>query len=194
MYIITKETNSEPLKITHQSWKGFAEKPETHAFLSLIETGFKASFKVFENNPKRVHTSHFSPVHTDSCVEWFVNFAPTLSDKYFNFEVNAAGAMNVAFRLDRYNITNLTEEEVLSFNITPVIHDGYWEVSYEIPFSFIEKYIPGYKPENNTTIKTNMYKCGDETEAVHYLSLFHIGHPQPDFHRPEYFAEMQIEF
>ena len=193
MYTIKKNSSSEPLKINIPSWEGFASKPEATACLSVTETGFKIAFTVFESDPKRVHTTHFSPVHTDSCVEWFVNFAPNVCDRYFNFEVNAAGAMNVAFRRDRYDFTPLTAEEVESFNITPVIYENHWEVSYEIPFSFIKKYIPGYEPKSGDIIKTNMYKCGDETAAPHYLALFRVGHSEPDFHRPEYFGEMQIQ-
>ncbi len=193
MYIIKKTNSPKPIKINISSWEGFAQSPETVAFLTLTETGFCATFRVSECNPKRVNSSNFSPVHLDSCVEWFVNFAPEICNSYFNFEVNACGAMNVSFRRDRYDSTPLTTEDVDLFNITTGIFKDFWEVSYEIPFSFIKKYIPGYEIKNGDVIKTNLYKCGDETVSPHYLSHFRIDCPNPDFHRPEFFGEMMVE-
>ena len=100
--------------------------------------------------------------------------------------------MNVSFRRDHYDFVNFTEEEVVSFNITPCIYEDYWETSYEIPLSLIKKYVPEFELKDGSIIKTNMYKCGDETSAPHYLSLFSIGTPGPDFHRPEFFEEMEL--
>lgn len=194
MYKIKKTSTPDPIEINICSWEGFPQKPETIAFLTLTETGFRATFRVKESDPKRVNTEHFSFVHLDSCVEWFVNFSPEICNSYFNFEVNAAGAMNVAFRRDRYDFDDLTADDVNSFNITTEIHEDYWEATYEIPFSFISKYIPGYEPKNGDVIKTNLYKCGDETAEPHLLSHFKVGCPNPDFHRPEYFGEMMLEF
>ena len=147
---------------------------------------------MYEKNPKKTYCTHFSPVHLDSCVECFVNFSPSTCDRYFNFETNAVGAMNVSFRRDHYDFVNFTEEEVVSFNITPCIYEDYWETSYEIPLSLIKKYVPEFELKDGSIIKTNMYKCGDETSAPHYLSLFSIGTPGPDFHRPEFFEEMEL--
>ncbi len=193
MYIIKKTSTPKPIAIDICPWDSFAGGPETTAFLSLTETGFRATFRIIESDPKRVNTEHFSSVHLDSCAEWFVNFSPETCNSYFNFEVNAAGAMNVSFRRDRYDFDDLTADEVNSFNITPAIHENFWEVSYEIPFTFIKKYIPGYEPKNGDVIKTNLYKCGDETAHPHLRAHFNVGCPNPDFHRPEFFGEMMLE-
>ena len=69
------------------------------------EGGITVRFTIGESNPVCDRKNHFEDVCMDSCVEFFVNFMPEKSNYYINFEVNAAGAMNVSYRLDRYHST-----------------------------------------------------------------------------------------
>ena len=39
----------------------------------------------------------------------------------------------------------------------------------------------------------NLYKCGDNLSHPHFLSWQPIDTPQPDFHRPEFFAAGKFE-
>lgn len=116
----------------------------------------------------RVETEHFAPVCLDSCVEWFVNFMPEKCDKYFNFEVNANGAMNVRCHKDRHDAQPLSLEDIASLNIQTEIFAESWEVSYTVPFTLIRKYIPDYEFRDGMTIRANFYKCGGQTEYVHH--------------------------
>lgn len=72
--------------------------------------------------------------------------------------------MYVSFRKDRYEFQELTLEEVESLGIEAAIHQDSWEISYIVPFSLIEKYIPGYQFEEGMAIRANFYKCGEKTE------------------------------
>ena len=38
----------------------------------------------------------------------------------------------------------------------------------------------------------NFYKCGDETKVPHYISWSAIDTTSPDFHRPEFFAPVEL--
>lgn len=165
-------------------------KPETYFELSVTEEGFAMHITVHETDPRREHREHLSFVFEDSCVEWFVNFMPEKCDRYFNFEVNANGAMNAAFRKDRYDKQLLSPDEIETFGIQTRIWDTYWEVDYVIPFALIEKYIPDYQYCEGMTARVNFYKCGDKTKYPHYGVFSTIPLEKPDFHRPEYFKEI----
>lgn len=195
MYIIKNAdiNKCEKAVISHSLWGTDNYKPLVFARIAYDETGFKIKFNVYEKNPLCENKNHLDPVHLDSCIEWFVNFAPEKNDGYFNFEINAAGAMDVAFRKNRSEGTLLTPDEIDLFGIKTEIFDDYWTGEYKIPFSFIASKIDGYEFAENKKIKTNLYKCGEKTEYEHYMSYFHIPLANPDFHCPQYFGEMGIE-
>lgn len=174
-------------------WDINGYKPYTEYELCMDEEGFLMHITVQERDPRRVETEHQRDVHKDSCVEWFVNFMPEICDRYFNFEVNANGAMHVAFRKGRYDSALLTEEDIDSLDIRTEISAETWEVRYHVPFALIQKYIPQYHYEKGMHIRTNFYKCGDETEFPHYGIWTEYPLEVPDFHRPEYFGELVLE-
>lgn len=168
-------------------------KPEVNFELGMNEVGFTMNITVMEANPKREKTEHLQFVHEDSCVEWFVNFLPEKCDRYFNFEVNANGIMNVAFRKDRYDKQLLSLEDIASLGIKTEIFDTYWTVSYVVPFTLIQKYIPEYQFSEGMTILSNFYKCGAATEFPHHGIWNPVPFEKPDFHQPDYFGEIILE-
>lgn len=174
-------------------WDENGYKPEVVYELSMNEHGFVMHITVPESDPKRVKTEHLQFVHEDSCVEWFVNFMPEKCDRYFNFEVNANGIMNVAFRKDRYDKQLLTLEDIASLGIKVEIYAEHWEVTYTVPFTLIQKYIPEYQFEEGMTIRANFYKCGDLTEFPHYGVWNPLPLDKSDFHQQEYFGEIVLE-
>lgn len=194
MYIIENKPidSCDKAYISNSLWGTDNYKPEVFAQISYDNEGFTIKFTVYEANPKCDEKNHLEFVHLDSCIEWFVNFDPELTDRYFNFEINAAGAMNVGFRSSREDNTPLTIDEINLFNIKTQIFDEYWTGEYKIPFSFIASKISGYTFRKNAKIKTNLYKCGEETEYEHYMSYFPVLLEKPDFHCPQYFGEMEI--
>jgi len=184
---------SEKIYVKNALWGYTRYTPEVFVNIVYDDEGFIVKFNVNEKNPTRTKTEHFEFVHEDSCVEFFVNFDPENSDKYINFETNANGVMNVAFRSDRYDFKRLEISEIESFNITPEIKEDYWTITYKIGFDFIKKYYPGFDIDKVKYIKGNIYKCGDKTPIEHYMSYFEVKCEKPDFHRPEYFGRIDIE-
>lgn len=178
-------------KVTYP-WDENGYKPEVVYRLNMNGEGFLMHMYIPESNPRREETQHLKAVHLDSCAEWFVNFMPEKCDRYFNFEVNANGVMNVAFRKDRYDLNKLSLEDIASLEITPVIFEDHWEVSYKVPFTLIKKYIPDYCFTEGMTIRTNFYKCGEKTEYSHFGVWNPIPLEKPDFHRPEFFGEVKL--
>ena len=195
MYTIVKEGSGEVprLSIEHYYPSEHGYRPKVSLGICYNEVGFHAHFDVFETNPLGTKTKHFEYVHEDSCVEWFVKFAPETCESYFNFEVNCNGTMNVSFRKNRHDdVIKLTEEDVISLNIKAQVHEDFWTVDYTVPYRLIQKYIPDYQFKTGSIIMANAYKCGDNTEFPHY-GCWNMTDPDVlDFHKPEYFAGMNI--
>ena len=156
------------------------------------EEGFIVKFTVEESDPLREKKNHLEFVHEDSCVEFFANFLPETSEKYINFEVNALGCMNVAFRSNRTDGVPLKIEEIENFHIHTEIEENFWRVTYKIGYDFIKRYYPEFDIDSCAYIRGNFYKCGNKTEMKHYLSYFKINLEQPNFHCPGFFGNMYI--
>ena len=128
-----------------------------------------------------------SPVHEDSCLEFF--FMPEGERDYLNFEINPNGCLHIGFGPDRHSRrVILPEDPKTLFRIrTERTADG-WRVEYRIPGDFLREYYPDFRFSG--ILKANVYKCGDKTVHAHYLAWKPVGTPTPDYHRPEYFGEM----
>ena len=125
----------------------------------------------------------------DSCLEFF--FCPKAGDdRYFNVEFNPNAYSYVGFGTGIPDLLRLIPEsgETLFDPVTRRTEDG-WEIFYQIPWSFVRRFVPDFKAEKGVQIRANCYKCGDLTDHEHYLSYAKIGTVEPDFHRPEYFAD-----
>lgn len=174
-------------------WDVNGYKPNTVFKLRADEAGFHMSIRIWEKEPLCEKRVHQSMVCEDSCVEWFVNFWPEGCDRYFNFEVNAAGAMYAAFRKDRSDYRLLSEEEIEMLAIQTRVEEQYWDAEFLVPFALIRKYIPKYQFQEGMKIRTNFYKCGDHTQFPHYGIWKESPLKQPDFHRPEFFGEVCLD-
>ena len=62
-------------------WNDNDYRPDVRFYLGMNETGFTMHITIPEADPMREKTKHFSSVCVDSCVEWFVNFAPEICDR-----------------------------------------------------------------------------------------------------------------
>lgn len=184
---------AEKIKIDYVNWGYDAFTPETYAQIVYDETGFTVKFTVKEENPQWTVTEHQTGVCDDSCVELFANFDPENSDYYINLEVNPLGTMYAAFRTDRYNYKMFDLEEVEAMDIKANIEEGQWTIQYHISLELLQKKYPGFTLEKCKYIKANMYQCGLNNQPEHYLSLFPVGTPTPDYHRPEYYGVIKVE-
>lgn len=141
-----------------------------------------------------IRAENFGPMDSpceDSCLEFF--FCPVAEDsRYFNIEVNPNGCMYLGFGSGRHDLTRLHPEKSA---IIPHVErfEGGWEVSYCIPYSFIRLFFPGYLPISGSSIRANLYKCGDLTVQEHYIAAFPIDLEKPDFHCPKFFQSLKFE-
>lgn len=176
-------------KISTINWEEFPYCPKvtfktTHDGQTLF-----IHYEVTERYPVRaVNTKDQSPVHQDSCVEFFILDNDGV---YHNFEFNTKGIAHCAKGEKRHERTNRTTEEMKKIirypsDIKKTTSGNHWTLTIGIPFDNV-----GLARGNS--YRANFYKCGDMTEQKHYLSWNKISSPRPNFHCPEYFGTIEIE-
>ena len=172
----------------------FPLKPAVSARLAHSDTAIFIRFDVMEQGVRAVCTEANGPVWEDDCVEFFVK--DPASDHYYNFENNCIGTGLVARRLSRDEFTFLDELSAsrivrrASLPCQPVNIDGpqAWCLEIEIPFEILDC------PKKPEMLLGNFYKCGDKTNQAHFLCWNPIETEKPDFHRPEFFGRMILEW
>ena len=158
--------------------------------LCYDDTNLYVHMSAEEKHIRAEYTAPLSPVHEDSCLEFF--FKTSDSNNYFNFEINPKGCMCIQYgpsRAERINIVKYDALEYFDIHISR-LSDG-WEIYYKIPLSFIRLFQPDI--HFNGSLYGNMYKCGDKTVKEHYLAWSPVDVEKPDFHRPEFFGELRFQ-
>ena len=145
--------------------------------------------RAVEKNIRAEYTAPLSPVHLDSCLEFF--FMREGDSRYFNFEINPNGCLHIGYGSGRQNRSVVSPSGADPFRIrTEITPDG-WAASWQIPLSFLRLFRPDFAFAEK--LRANVYKCGDLTEQEHYLSWNPVISAEPDFHRPQDFGIMTFE-
>ena len=143
-----------------------------------------------EKDIRATLTDPMAQVCEDSCLEFF--FAPLESDfRYFNFEFNLLGNFYIGFGKERGNRARQFPANRDQFMISPYKTENGWGITYQIPASYIQLYIPEFDFTRNAAC--NFYKCGDLTKTPHYLSWAPMTCENPDYHRRQDFAVLVFE-
>ncbi|MEG0013957.1 MAG: carbohydrate-binding family 9-like protein [Cellulosilyticaceae bacterium] len=190
--------NAGILEVNQYAW-GCECRPKTYARLVYVENkGFELKMWCYESNPRAIYHNPNDKVHTDSCMEAFINFYPEMEDKgYVSYEMNANGASHHSFGTGRG-----TRDYVLNLGfahptveITKCVIDGeeVWEAKTFITLEHIKELYGKAEFKKGDKLRANFYKCGDDTEIPHYGSWHPVSAPAPDFHRPECFGELIID-
>lgn len=179
------------------NWKDqYPYRPLTAVSVGHSGTDLYIDFFVRCNYLRAVNFENNSPVHQDSCVEFFVE--PNCQLPYFNFEFNCIGTVHAACRMDRHNGTPLRDDDLkrirrfASCGTRPFNElEGMftWNLVVAIPLDLMKLQYAG----EPLAMRGNFYKCADLTTAPHFLSWAPISTPQPDFHRPEFFAPIILD-
>ena len=142
--------------------------------------------RAMEKHIRAEYTAPFSPVHQDSCLEFF--FMQEGDGCYFNFEVNPNGCLHVGYGSGRQDRSVVSPAGPGPLGVrTERTADG-WAASYRIPLSFLRLFRPGFVFAGK--LRANVYKCGDLTEQEHYLAWNPVTSAVPDFHRSQDFGIM----
>lgn len=154
-------------------------------------------FLVRCNYLRAVNYTPNSPVSEDSCVEFFVSPEPG-SRNYWNFEFNCIGTVLAEYHPDGAPARFLTPEELSGIKVyasvgtrpfQEVEGSFIWSIVAAIPLSLLGLEYDGTAMK----LRANFNKCASATSQPHYLSWAPISTPTPDFHRPEFFADLILE-
>ncbi|MDR1980151.1 MAG: hypothetical protein LBQ39_00850 [Tannerellaceae bacterium] len=175
------------------NWSGYPYKPIVIFDIARSNVSLYIRFFVKGNSLKAVYSTDNSPVHKDSCVEFFMKRLD--SEGYMNFEFNCLGVCDAAYRFSRDVKQPLSQDEYKSIRRYSSMERKpfaekkgvySWELVVAIPLKLM-----GLDPENlPEKILGNFYKCADETTAPHFVSWSRIETDTPDFHRPDFFGEI----
>jgi len=179
------------------NWPEYPYKPKVSFRIGHTGESIALKFYVEEEAVRAMVTNINGPVHTDSCVEFFVSFDVK---NYYNFEFNCIGTPHVAWGEGRNNRTKLDEGIIRGIAVESTLGNtpfetrigGFkWELNVVIPVtSFV--FDPGLKL-TGLKATANFYKCGDDLPVPHFVTWKPVGTPQPDYHRPEFFADIEFE-
>lgn len=181
----------EYTKIGCVNWpESFPYRPEVSFAAGISRDCLYIHYKVKEDVSRAVAAKDNSRVWEDSCVETFISFDDS---GYYNIECNCIGKLVFGFgkgRGDRVpapdtvlgNVGRWSSEGEQPFEEKSI---GGWEVALAIPLTAFFRH--NLTEEDFRNAKVNVYKCGDLLSKPHYVSLFPIDCPAPDFHRPEFF-------
>lgn len=174
------------------NWTEYPHKPKTEFALAHTDEALLVRFDVEEPHIVGRCTQTHGDVYKDSCVEFFVR--EPKAEHYFNFEINCIGTILAARRKSRTEKEYFTDNAMQQIKVAsslqagvPFEGEGHWSIELEIPFKILGlNGCPGY-------LEANFYKCGDETPIPHFVSWSPIATTAPDFHRPEFFGEIELQ-
>ena len=191
-------------KPKHLDWAQLPVAAIDH-LLWTPEVGISAAAQIcYDENALYVHLSakeeHIRAENTglldqpceDSCLEFFFSPIPG-DDRYFNVEFNPNCCMYLGLGYNVDTLVRLLPEGGAPFNPKATRTEDGWEITYQIPYTFIRQFFPEFSAESGKRIRANFYKCGDETVQPHYFAWNRVTSETPAFHRPCDFGELVFE-
>ena len=181
--------------IDQVSWSEYPYLPDVNFKIAYTSQSILLEYKVQEKHLKSIYLKTNQPVYKDSCVEFFISFDKT---HYYNFEFNSLGTALVGYGTEDRSLrqhlpVELIEKIKTNSIVNPSKAEGevnVWTLQLEIPFElFYQSSIETLKGIRATA---NFYKCGDDLPEPHFVSWNKIEAPEPNFHLPQYFGEIEF--
>lgn len=186
------------LSLSNINWKEFPYKPEVNVTLWHDGETLFLNFEVEEDYVAALAQHDNEKVSKDSCVELFITFG---QEGYYNLEANCIGTILMSHRKSRKEDVIYASPEILSKikrlpslggkSFDCMSQQGKWELLLAIPADVF--FLDQISSFQGLKAKCNIYKCGDNLPVPHYLSWKPILTESPDFHRPEFFADIEFE-
>lgn len=183
--------------ISNVNWKEFPYKPEVAFRMAYTNDSMLIQYQVREQTSRAKYGEDLGSVWTDSCVEFFSS--PAEDGYYYNLETNCIGTVLLCCGKSREGREAAPAEVLKSIRRYSTLGnkpfaekevEGQWSLSLVVPFGiYFKHHITSLEGK---TIRANFYKCGDELKTPHFLSWAPINIEKPDFHRPDYFGELEF--
>lgn len=183
--------------IDELNWEEFNYKPKVDFQIFYSRQALYIKYDISEKSVLAKKHNTNDPVYKDSCVEFFISSG---DGKYYNFEFNCIGTRYAGYGISRESRETMDKKSVEQIRTYSTLGsdpfdeiegDISWSLIVEIPFNlFTDKDI---KSIRGSLIRANFYKCGDDMSEPHYVSWNSIRSENPDFHRPEFFGEINFK-
>lgn len=182
--------------IKRAPWNTLTENPEVSFAIAYSYDGILLKYYVHEKSIRGLHSFVNTPVHEDSCLEFFISFDG--NEEYYNLEFNCIGTCLFGYGKEREHRKMLNEETINQVRRLIIIEHAvnsngnpvYWELVAAIPTEvFVHNNITNLKGRD---CKVNFYKCGDQLTEPHFLAWNNIIATSPDFHLPEFFGNLHF--
>ncbi len=180
--------------IENVPWPAYPYQPNVQFAIAHSGNCIFLKFYVEENFIKATTGSINGPVWEDACVEFFISFE---EKGYYNFEFNCIGTALAGFGKEKNNREILPEEVINKINYQAIIRNSKkkklisWELTLKIPVDvFIHHHLSSLHEKK---CSANFYKCGDHLPEPHFIAWSNIQSPEPNFHLPEFFGELEFE-
>ncbi len=197
-----EEISSELDKLEHHDiqklpWPEFVYKPEVSFSIAHTDDHILLKYFVREKTIRAVHHQDNSPVHEDSCVEFFI--ALDDNEEYYNLEFNCTGTCFFGFGkngsqrklISRDTIRKIRRLATIKSIINGTTSCICWELAAMIPIeTLVFHKLTSLKKLN---CRVNFYKCGDKLPEPHFLSWQDMRTSTPDFHITKFFGDACFE-
>lgn len=186
-------------KIDVINWPAdFPSKPEVGFRIAHNGDNILLQYDVKENEILGAITEDNGEVWTDSCAEMFLTFDEA---HYYNLECTCIGKALLGYKdFARTSTLHGSPQVMQSIKRLPSLGtanrpkaqgDFHWTLTLVIPrTAFWESNIASF---DGLKIRGNFYKCGDNLTTPHFVAWTKIGTPEPSFHQPSFFGEIEFE-
>lgn len=185
--------------IENVNWpEAFPYKPKVEFAAAHTGDALLLHYRVEEQSVRAVAEKDHEHIWEDACAEFFI--MPAEDGLYYNIECNCTGKLLVAVGKDRNERKPAPTEVMQSIDRWASLgtepfntreEPTRWELALRVPVSafFLHK----LKSFDGLRAKGNAYKCGDGLPVPHFISWNPIKTASPDFHRPDFFGQMNFE-
>jgi len=171
--------------LTHAWWSKTADVL-AKAQLCYDDENMYVRMSAEESDIRAEHTDLLGRPGEDSCLA--VCFSPVSgSERYLSIEVNPKGCMRLGYGEARDRMRIVWEERNPFSPQTKQLEDK-WEITYQIPFSFLRNFCPDFEAVPGKAMMGNFYKCGELTVQKHYFSWNEYGPDILEFYHPDNFG------
>ena len=157
-------------------------------------------FNVQDRYVRSVTTDINGRVWEDSAVEFFFSPDTSLPENFFNLEINCGGTPKLGYQSTPRNRPEVSDVKKIEIGhslpqiVDPEITEPVtWIIECRIPLIMLEKYSNVTRPKQGVLWRANFYKIAETTSNTHYSSWSVIDHPEPHFHRPQYFGTLKFQ-
>lgn len=184
--------------IDQVNWPAYPYQPKVEVRIAHTGQALLLHYRVEEETVRAVAQEDNGRVWEDSCCEFFSQMGG--DDIYYNVECNCAGRVLLCAGKEREGRQRADYEHLQlidrwsslgnqPFEEQPAPKQ--WQLALVIPAKAF--FLHHIEQLNGRTVKANCYKCGDKLKTPHFLSLFPIAIEKPDFHRPDFFGQLEFD-